>query len=160
MRTIRVVLLVLFLAGMPAPSAVAGDVDPADDLINELMCPASGYPRRLATSDTAEAAWTREFIRAKTAQGWSRQRIVNTLVRQYGERILPAPTKEGFSLAAWVTPFAAILGGAWLVALLLARWLRERRRHDAYLVAETIGAIDDTELERYEAQLARELEEF
>lgn len=134
--------------------------DPGDDLINELRCPSSTYSQPLATADTPEALWMRTFIRSKVAEGWSRQRIVDTLVRQYGEGILPAPPKEGFSLAAWITPAVTIFGGAALIAWVLTGWLRDRKWHDAYLDAEMARDIDESDLQRYEAQLSRELEQF
>ncbi len=102
----------------------------------------------------------REFIRAKAAEGWSRERIRDTLVRQYGERILPVPSKEGFGLAAWATPFVIIFGGAGVLGLLLTRWLRERRRHDAYLMVEMVWGVDESDLRRYQTQLERDLEQF
>jgi len=135
-------------------------VSTADDLIDELMCPSSSTPQLLATSSSPEAVWMRNFIRAKAAEGWPKQRIVDTLVQQYGERILPVPPKEGFNLAAWITPFAIIFGGAGVVGFLLSHWLRERKLHDASLTAEMARVEDEDELRYYEAQLARDLEEF
>src|SRR5512138_2101913 len=113
MRVVQVVLLAFLLAGAGVGCTGAPPrPDLAEDLINELMCPVAGTPQMLAAANTADAVWMRDFIRAKVAEGWSRQRIVDTLVQQYGERILPVPPKEGFNLAVWVTPFATIFGGA------------------------------------------------
>ena len=42
----------------------------------------------------------------------------------YGETLLAAPTKKGFNLTAWVTPFLAILVGGCLVVLTLIRWTK------------------------------------
>ncbi len=162
MRAVRMVMLAALLVGAATLWAVdpisAGD--PADELIGELRCPGAAYSQPLATSNSQDATWMRAFIRVKVAEGWPRQRIVDTLVRQYGEGILPAPAKEGFSLAAWITPFATILGGAALVGYVLSSWLRERKWHDAYLNAEMAREIDESDLQRYEAQLDRELEQF
>ncbi len=131
-----------------------------DELIHELMCPSSGMPQSLAVSNTSEAVWMRSFIKAKAAEGWSRQRIVDTLVRQYGEQILPVPPKEGLSLAAWIVPFATLVGGVAAVSFLLVGWLRGRKQHDAMLTAEMASTIDEDDLRRYEAQLNRELEQY
>jgi cytochrome c-type biogenesis protein CcmH len=134
--------------------------DLADDIIGELRCPAAGISQPLATAESPEAAWMRGFIRAKVSEGWSKQRIVDTLVYQYGERVMAEPAKEGFSLAAWLAPFATIFGGAGVVGTLLTRWLRARKLHDAYLNAEIVRASDEADLRRYEEQLLRELEQF
>ncbi len=162
MRTLKTTLLAALLVGAATLWLVypAAAGDPADELINELRCPSATYSQPLATASSPEALWMRAFIRAKVAEGWPRQRIVDTLVRQYGEGILPAPTKEGFSLAAWITPFATIFGGAALMGYILTGWLRERKWHDAYLNAEMARGIDEGDLQRYEAQLSKELEQF
>ncbi len=154
-------LVAILLTGTScvAGVATAGD-DMPQQLINELMCPSPTGVRALAVADTPEGFWMRDFIRAKAAEGWSRQRIVDTLVHVYGEQILAVPPKEGFSLAAWVTPFATIFGGVTVVGFLLTQWLRERTRRDAYLIIEVTRDVDERDLQRYEAQLAKELEQF
>ena len=40
---------------------------------------------------------------------------------KYGEKILSAPTTQGFNLLAWIMPFADAAGGA-LVAFTVGRW--------------------------------------
>ena len=160
-RIIRTAMaaLLLALAAILSGAGPAG-ADLGDDLINELMCPSSSMPQSLATANSSEAVWMRSFIKAKTAEGWSKQRIVDTLVRQYGEQILPVPPKEGFSLAAWIMPFATIVGGVAAISFLLGGWLRGQKQHDATLTAEMASSISDDDLRRYEAQLARELEQY
>ena len=158
---IQVVVLALMVAGAGSLGGGApGSVDPADGLIETLMCPTSGHYEPLATANTSEAVWMRSFIRAKVAEGWPTQRIVDTLVRQYGEGILPSPPKEGFSLTAWLAPFAAIFGGVAILGYLLSSWLRERKRQDAYLDAEIARDIDESDMQRYEAQLLKDLQQF
>ncbi len=153
------IALLLTLAAITSGAGPAGS-DVSSELINELMCPSSGMPQTLATSNTSDAVWMRSFIREKAAEGWSKQRIVDTLVRQYGEQILPVPPKEGFSLAAWIVPFVTIVGGVAAISFLLGGWLRRQKQHDANLTAEMASSISDDDLRRYEAQLARELEQY
>jgi len=52
------------------------------------------------------------LIEQKLAKGESATGIVQFFVAQYGEQVLSAPTKKGFNLTAWITPFVAILAGA------------------------------------------------
>jgi len=161
MRAMQTLLLATLLAGAATLSDVPlASADPADDLIGELMCPSATGCQPLATSDSPEAAWMRAFIRAKVAEGWSRERIVSTLACQYGEEILPAPPRRGFGLVAWITPYATILGGAAVLGVLMVGWLRERRLNDAYLRAEMAGRISRADQEWYDARLRRELELF
>ena len=47
-----------------------------------------------------------------------------------------------------------------MIGFLLAGWLRERKRLDAYLDAEIARDIDESDMQRYEAQLLKELEQF
>jgi cytochrome c-type biogenesis protein CcmH len=158
---VRIAIVAILLAVTSIVLAAgSASADMGDDLINELMCPASGTPQFLATSNTSDAVWMKSFIRAKVAEGWSRQRIVDTLVRQYGERILPVPPKEGFSLAAWITPFATIAGGVGVLTFLLGGWLRGRKQRDAIFDAEMASDIDEEDLRRYEAQLRTDLQQF
>jgi cytochrome c-type biogenesis protein CcmH/NrfF len=46
--------------------------------------------------------------------------------KQYGEKILSAPTTQGFNLLAWTMPFIALLAGGGIIVLVMDRW-RTRR---------------------------------
>ena len=58
------------------------------------------------------------------AGGHSAQEIINAFVGVYGERVLMEPKKTGFNLTGYLTPFAALGGGAALIVALLRRWKR------------------------------------
>lgn len=151
---LSLVLSLLLLLAAWAPALA----DDASDLINELMCP-SDCVETLAVCQMPESVAMRGFVKEKVVAGWSKQKITDTLVAQYGERILAAPTKQGFNLTAWVTPFAAILAGAALIAFLVATWVRQRRVHDAYVKA-TVSRPGSTDIDGYRSRLAAELERF
>jgi cytochrome c-type biogenesis protein CcmH len=63
-------------------------------------------------------------VMALVAGGHSAQEILDAFVGVYGEQVLMAPRKEGFNLAGYLMPFAALAGGAGLVLALLKRWRR------------------------------------
>lgn len=63
-------------------------------------------------------------VMALVSGGYSAQEIIDAFVGVYGERALMAPTATGFNLLGWVAPFAALGGGAILVAVLLRTWRR------------------------------------
>jgi cytochrome c-type biogenesis protein CcmH len=91
-------------------------------------------------------------ITAMVDGGHGAEEIVGAMVGSYGERVLMAPTREGFNLAGWVTPFAALGGGFVVLTLLLRRW-RERAAAVAVAApARTRVAIDASrdELDRLE----------
>jgi cytochrome c-type biogenesis protein CcmH len=54
--------------------------------------------------------------------GMSREAILASFRKKYGEKILSAPTTEGFNILAWTAPFAALLAGAAFIVLTLGRW--------------------------------------
>jgi cytochrome c-type biogenesis protein CcmH len=56
--------------------------------------------------------------------GHSAQEIIDAFVGVYGERVLMEPKKTGFNLTGYITPFAALGGGAALIVALLRRWKR------------------------------------
>lgn len=63
-------------------------------------------------------------VMALVAGGYDAQEIIDAFVQVYGERVLMEPRKTGFNLTGYVTPFAALAGGAALVLTLIRRWRR------------------------------------
>ncbi len=66
----------------------------------------------------------RAQIDSMIGRGMDRARIIGWFRAKYGEKILSAPTTEGFNLLAWVIPFAAIVLGGAIVAFAAMRWHR------------------------------------
>ena len=64
----------------------------------------------------------REHIDTMLAHGMGRAEIIAYFRKQYGEKILSAPTTQGFNLLAWTMPFVALLVGGGLVVLMMGRW--------------------------------------
>jgi cytochrome c-type biogenesis protein CcmH/NrfF len=64
----------------------------------------------------------RQKIDAMLAGGMGRAEIIAYFRSQYGEKILSAPTTTGFNLLAWTMPFAAIVLGGLIVAVVMGRW--------------------------------------
>jgi cytochrome c-type biogenesis protein CcmH len=114
-------LLVAALALALAAPAFANEQHPTQsELEAELVCPTCHTP--LDESDSPVAQQMKSFIRTHIAMGWTKSRIVNTLVAQpgLGTAILGVPRKHGFDLLAWLLPLAgigvgalALAGGAW-----------------------------------------------
>ena len=89
---------------------------------------------------------------ALVSGGYSAQEILDAFVGVYGERVLMAPSATGFNLLGWVAPFAALGGGAILVAVLLRTWRRPEKTIASPRVAP-VPSSDATagELARLEA---------
>ncbi len=56
--------------------------------------------------------------------GYSADEIVAAFSDVYGQQVLMAPKREGFNLAGYLAPFAAIGAGGLTVAMLIRRWGR------------------------------------
>ncbi len=80
----------------------------------------------VADSPSETAHQMREIIRERLAAGETPEQIKAYFVEKYGLWILLAPPRQGFSLLVWVVPFAGLLGGLVLVALVVRRWTRAR----------------------------------
>jgi cytochrome c-type biogenesis protein CcmH/NrfF len=95
----------------------------------------------------------RHDIDGMIAKGMTRAQIIAFYRRQYGEKILSAPTTEGFNLLAWTMPFIALVIGGGAIALAFGRW------HSSVPANSKPGAPPtsfDPELRR---RLEKELEE-
>jgi cytochrome c-type biogenesis protein CcmH len=64
----------------------------------------------------------RQHIDTMLAHGMGRAEIIAYFRKQYGEKILSAPTTQGFNLLAWTMPFVALIVGGGLVVLMMGRW--------------------------------------
>jgi cytochrome c-type biogenesis protein CcmH len=98
-------------------------------------------------------------ISALLDKGMDRPAIIAIYRAKYGEKILSAPTTEGFNLLAWVMPFFALFVGGGFVVLMLGRW-----RHETPSLPEAPGseagradAIDSRLREQLDAEVKRQL---
>lgn len=93
--------------------------------------------------------------------GYTATEIMEVLTGTYGDFILNSPRKEGFSLAAWFAPFAAVAVGAVGIGAMLRSWRLNAKTADAARVARAAAqpanapSVDATpeELARLEAAL-------
>ncbi len=92
-------------------------------------------------------------VASLVAGGYTGDEIVEAFVNVYGERVLMAPTKQGFNWVGWLAPFAAIGGGAVVLAALVRRWQSPARPLPA--PAAMTDATDE-ELRRVEAAVRNE----
>jgi cytochrome c-type biogenesis protein CcmH/NrfF len=96
---------------------------------------------------------TRREIDGMIAKGMTRSQIIGFYRARYGEKVLSAPTTEGFNLLAWTMPFIAIVLGGGAIALAFGRW-QSRAPAGSKPAAEPTSF--DPELRR---KLEKELEE-
>jgi cytochrome c-type biogenesis protein CcmH len=117
----------LCLAASPAP-ARAADLTPLEQVEEGLLCHCgcAGLTVRTCTCGTADGM--RGEIASRLASGQTPSQVIESFVATYGEQIRPAPTKSGFNLVAWVTPFAALLIAGSCIVVLVRRWGLRRTR--------------------------------
>lgn len=136
------------LMGAGPPRASFNDVE------DEVMCVTCNVPLNVAESPQADQQ--REQIRGLVADGLTKQQILDSLVKEYGDdNILAAPKAEGINIAAYAVPIG--VGVLLLVgmALALPRW--RRRAPAAAFGPSGAGApsLTATDARRLDEDLAR-----
>jgi cytochrome c-type biogenesis protein CcmH len=94
----------------------------------------------------------RQQIEKMIAQGMGREQIVGFFRAEYGEKILSAPTSEGFNLLAWIMPFAAVFAGCFIIVGAIHRW-RSNPGVEAETSADSPAAYDPELKRRLEKEI-------
>lgn len=153
-RWIAAILVSIFLTLSPAKAYAQAVGDVARQLICQCGCTA------VLDNCTHQECMVREqmlsLIKTKIDKGQPEAEIIAFFVGQYGEKVLASPPKRGFNLAAWITPFVAILGGAAVIYVLIKKWARRGR----IARVETTAELESEDDEIYERRLKNELENF
>jgi cytochrome c-type biogenesis protein CcmH/NrfF len=145
-RRAAAVLLCLLAALLAAP-AVAGALN-VNDVAREVRCPTCNTP--LDVSNAPVAQDMKRFIAVRIERGWSKQRIIDALVAEFGEDVLATPPKSGFDLIAWVVPGIVVAVGLASIPFLTRAW----RRRPSASAAEGPPPTED-EARRLDEELRR-----
>jgi len=96
-------------------------------------------------------------VMALVEGGYSAREILDAFVTTYGERALMAPKREGFNLAGYVMPFAALAAGFGALLVVL-RGMQQRSRGAVLVHADPAAASvgSDDELARLQAAIRRD----
>jgi cytochrome c-type biogenesis protein CcmH len=140
-RLLVALALVLGLTAAAAPQTTLPDVE------DEVMCVECGTA--LNVSDSPVAEQERAFIRARIAEGMTKEQIKEALVQEYGADVLAEPPGDGFNITAWLVPAALAalaLGG---VVVLTRRW----RRGAAPAISSAHSEIEPEEARRLDDEL-------
>jgi cytochrome c-type biogenesis protein CcmH len=125
MRLAAALAAALALVVAAASPARASEQHPTQsDLEAALICPTCHTP--LDESNAPVAQQMKQRIRVEIAAGWTRSRIMDGFVRDFGPGVLAEPQTHGFDLVAWVLPLGGISLG--IVAVGAGAWLWSRRR--------------------------------
>lgn len=118
-RRVALVLLVL-LAALPV-TALGLTVN---EVAREVRCPTCNTP--LDVSNAPVAIDMKQYIAQRIEAGWSKERIIDGLVDEFGEGVLTTPPKSGFDLVAWIVPALAVALGLAAIPLIARAWSRGR----------------------------------
>ncbi len=125
---LALILSTVFL--MTAPTA-AQSPPPIQVIKNSLTCVCDCN----MTVEACQGAMACESADKLTAeaqqlidQGLDKNAVLASFISRYGEQILSAPTKKGFNLTAWVTPFLLILGAGFLIIQFVRKWSRQQEK--------------------------------
>ncbi|MHB1414774.1 MAG: cytochrome c-type biogenesis protein [Chloroflexota bacterium] len=155
----RLLLVVMFAVVSLALPRTAQAADDVGSISREIVCQC-GCTMIVDVCDCGTADQMQQVIRQRLSEGQGSKQIIDYFVSQYGEKVLGSPKKEGFNLAAYLLPFAAIaVAGGGITAASIA-WVRRGATSpiptaDAELAGEDAGDLMD-ELEQDLAQMERE----
>ncbi len=142
----RITLFLLIITGLLWSTPTVSQVE------KELMC-TCGCTMALYTCECGRSEEMRNEIRDMINKGMTKDEIVLAYVAQFGEKIRSAPTKSGFNLLAWITPFLALIIVGVVLYRVLQRWSRHQPEEPEPLLAPE-------RQDQYVKQLEKELQEF
>jgi cytochrome c-type biogenesis protein CcmH len=140
-RVLALGIVVLFaaIAWAQQPARPISEQD-VHDVASDLRCVVC-QNLSVADSPSEMAAQMRELVRERLRAGDSREQVIQYFVDRYGEWILLAPRRSGFTLLVWVLPIVAVVFGVIVVALLVYRWTRTSTRAAAAAPAPVDAAM-------------------
>ncbi|MDB4879984.1 MAG: cytochrome biosis protein [Gemmatimonadetes bacterium] len=123
-----------------------------DDLEHQIRCQC-GCTLDVYTCRTTDFACQvspamHRDVMSLVAGGYTAQEILDAFVATYGERALMAPTREGFNLAGYIVPFAALAGGAAVLVVALRRMQHRTATVAAARPEPLAGPAPGTDAER------------
>ena len=156
-------LLSIMLVALAQP-AYAASIGEINNVAKAFICNC-GCTKMLPHCDMQCGKDFRKIIGQKIDAGWDNQQISNFMVKNYNEQILAAPTKKGFNLAAWITPFVVFGGAGVALGVVIMGWVKATGRKEDEAVA-TVGDAEEkpTESEKktdkYHKKLDEELKDY
>lgn len=91
------------------------------DVASQIQCPVCNG-ESVADSPSGLAREMRGVIRQKLAQGESEQQVIQYFEARYGDTILEAPPKSGFTTLIWLPPVLMLAVGGYLVFAVGKEW--------------------------------------
>ena len=143
-RAIRRALIVSLIALLALPALALGLT--VNDVAREVRCPTCNTP--LNVSSAPVALRMKAYIGQRIEAGWTKQRIIDGLVDEFGPTVLATPPKSGFDLIAWLVPALAVALGLAAIPVVARTWARR-----APAAGPSIAPPSDEEMRRLDEEL-------
>jgi cytochrome c-type biogenesis protein CcmH/NrfF len=138
-RLLVALVLLLGLTAAAEPQTTLPDVE------DEVMCVECRTALNVSSAPVADQQ--REFIRARIAEGMTKEEIKAALVEEYGPDVLAEPPSKGFDVTAWLVPVLLVVLAAGGVLVMARRWRSSPETADAG------PDLDDADARRLDAEL-------
>lgn len=122
----------------------------------QLMCPVCDG-QTIDGSNAQIAQDMRAKVRELLETGVTNAEVKDYFVVRYGEEILAAPEGGGFNIIAWVVPVFVAFGGIGIALLTVRNLKKSNARSGAMATAETGTGASHGGLDKYLAQVDRDL---
>jgi len=144
--------LLIILPALPATASLSTSQEIEESLTCQCSCGLTVHSCNHLQCSFAVPR--KQEIATALAEGKEKEEIITSYVAQFGEKVLSSPTTTGFNLAAWITPFLALILGGVVVSLISLRWSRQRALKESQ--PPVVTEITD----EYRERLKKELEQF
>ena len=95
----------------------------AQQIDQSLICPVCPS-ETIDQSQVKLASQMRLAVREKLADGWTEAEVLEFFVERYGDAVLAAPPKRGFSMVAWIAPIFLAVGGLIILVYLVRNMVK------------------------------------
>jgi cytochrome c-type biogenesis protein CcmH len=119
--------VVVALVALAAVPALAGALT-VNDVAREVRCPTCATPLDVSSAPVAQDM--KQYIAQRIEAGWTKERIIDGLVDEFGSGVLATPPKSGFDLVAWIVPALAVALGLAAIPLVARAWARRPGARD------------------------------
>jgi len=97
------------------------------DIEGSIMCMCKDKCGKVLASCSCMTSDTyRKEISVMIGNGKTKKEIIDNFVARFGERVLASPTKTGFNLLAWITPFLALLIAGLGIKRIAQSWVTKK----------------------------------
>ncbi|OGW10462.1 MAG: hypothetical protein A2W75_02275 [Nitrospinae bacterium RIFCSPLOWO2_12_39_15] len=149
-------LLILLLSGSASAVTIDEKYKPLYEKVSDKFMCLCGCGSTIKTCPMEKCGFAvpfKEEMVGRIQMGETEEQIINYFVGKHGQQILSAPTKKGFNLIAWITPFAAIIIVGFLIKKIINKWAAGQKTEDRSQKTEEVE-------DKYKKILNKELEEF